>query len=127
MTMQFDGREELDAKEAAREVKTAPVRAPRGKRTSAKAAAKAEALGDGGTFEFDGKTYTVDGLADWDIDVLEMMEEGQVISAGKLLFGDEQWKAFKTDDEGNRLKRTIEDVGEFLSAATGSLGLNPGE
>ncbi len=127
MTMTFDGRDEAEAREAERDAKVTPIRKARGERKQNKAAAKAEALSQGSDFEFDGKTYHLDAAEEWDLDVMEFFSEGNVIAAAKLLFGDEQYNNFKTDADGNRIKRTMVDLGELLELAMKQLGVEPGE
>lgn len=110
--------------------KVTPIRPPRGGRKQNSAAAKAEALGEGIVFEFDGKTYEVEPAQDWDIDVFESFASEDLmgmINGVKLLIGLDQYNEFKTDVDGNKVKRTIEDLGSFLNMATGQLGVTSAE
>lgn len=125
--MQFDGKDEALARENERDAKVTPIRAPRGTRAQNKTAAKAEALGEGTTFEFDGKSYTLPPAEDWDLDVMEFFSEGNLLAGAKALFEEEQFKAFRTDAEGNKVKRTNRDLGEFMEVAMKTLGVEPGE
>ncbi len=125
--MQFDGKDEALAREAERDAKVTPIRPSRGSRKSNKVAAKAEALGQGVDFEFDGKQYHLPPADDWDLDVMEHFSEGNVLAAAKALFEDEQWQAFRTDEDGNKTKRTNRDLADFIEVAMKSLGVEPGE
>ena len=75
------------------------------------------------TFEFDGKTYTVDKekLAE-DIDILEAFEDGKIITPLKLILGDKQWLAFRAHSKPNATK-----LGEFAEVLFDVLGVSPGE
>ncbi len=128
MTMHFEGREESDARIASREDdNVTQIRPGRGDRTQNKVAARAEALGNGTEFDFDGKHYTLAPAEDWDLDVMENFSDGNMIAAAKALFEEKQWTEFRTDQDGNRIKRTNGDLAKFLEVAMKSLGVDPGE
>lgn len=126
MAMEFDGSAE---RAAAREETSnvTPIRKPRGARTQNKVAAKAEALQEGTTFEFDGKTYHLPPADLWDLDVMEKFADGNALGAVQDLLEAEQYQAFKTDADGNKKKRTMRDLGELLDVAMKSMGVEPGE
>lgn len=63
--------------------------------SKAKAAAIAEATGEGIAVEYDGTVYTVPAPIDWDIDVLDELDAGRFTKALRLVLGDEQYAAFK--------------------------------
>lgn len=73
-----------------------------------KAAAKAEALGNYTEVEYDGETYSVPPTMEWDLDVLEALEDGQIVKAVRSLLGEEQYTKFKFK------KRTVADLNELF-------------
>lgn len=127
--MEFDGKQEALEREAQRETsKPTPVaRKSRGARKPAKAAAQAEALAKGVEFDFDGKHYTVEPADQWDLEVFEYAQEGDIINAVRTLIGDEQYREFKTDEDGNKVKRVLQDLSDFWDAAQRAQGVEPGE
>ncbi len=58
---------------------------------------------------------------------MEFFADGDAIAAAKALFEAEQWNAFKTDADGNKKKRTMKDLGEFIETAMAQLGVDSGE
>lgn len=78
---------------------------------------QADALGQPLAFEFDGDTFTVSPPAEWDVDVLEAFEEGQVVRTVKGLLGAEQWAKFKAPG------RTVTELGELFTAIQGAAGI----
>ena len=127
--MEFDGKEEALAREKAGTATgtVTPIRAGRGTRKQNKEAAKAEALGRGVKFEFDGKSFEVEPADQWDIDVFEFASDGDIIKAVRCLIGEEQYQEFKTDADGERIRRTLSDLNDFWEAATKAQGVEPGE
>lgn len=125
--MEFDGKQEALEREEQRNQKVTPIRPARGSRKQNKAAAKAEALNEGVKFEFDGKEYHLPPADQWDIEVMEHFSEGNVIQAAKALFEAKQWNEFKTDEDGNKVKRVNADLAEFIEVAMSALGVEPGE
>lgn len=81
-------------------------------------AAKAEALNEAVTFEYDGETYTVAASKDWDLDVLEQYEEGKVAATVKALLGPEQWATFRST------KRTVGDLSDLFEALQKAIGVS---
>ncbi len=90
-------------------------------------AAKAEANGDAIEFEFDGKSYEIEPAEEWDIEVMEFFADGRLVEAIRLLLGEKQYLEFKTDSKGQKVKRKMADLGEFLETAMAQLGVEPGE
>ena len=128
MAMEFDGSQKHhEANATAEPTNVTPLRKPRGSRTQNKVAAKAEALKEGTSFEYDGKTYHLPPADLWDLDVMEKFAEGDALGAVKDLLEPEQYNAFKTDADGNKKKRTMRDLGELLDVAMKSMGVEPGE
>lgn len=99
----------------------------------AREALKAEANGTGLSFEWDGETYLIPNMDDWDLDVFEAEEAGQPWKVVRLLLGPAQYERFKTepdpDKPGQRRKkkRTMRDVSGWMTAATKAAGVEPGE
>lgn len=127
--MEFDGKTEALEREAKRATKdnVTPIRKGRGTRKQNKKAAQAEALGLGVEFEFDGKTYKVDPADEWDLEVFEAASDGDIIRAVRKLVGEDQWVEFKTDEDGEPVKRTLKDLNSFWEEATKAQGVEPGE
>lgn len=67
-------------------------------------AAKAEATGTPGTFEYDGDSYTVEPASTWDLDALDAFEAGNISSCVRTILGAEQWKTFRAK------RRTVADL-----------------
>ncbi len=108
-------------------------RKSKGKSASQADAAKAEALDQGVKFEFDGKDYELAPADQWDIDVIEFMMSGgkgvemNEITFVKELLGPDNYAKFRTDDEGNRVKRDSHDLGDILAVIMESIGAEQGE
>lgn len=80
-------------------------------------AQKAAATGGLIPVEFDGDTYLVAPSEEWDISVLELVEESKVAGALKLLLGDKQWAAFRA---GHGKVRDLTAMYEVLGSAVGT-------
>ena len=80
-------------------------------------AVKADVLGTDIAFDFDGDSYTVPPTSDWDLDVLEAIEDGKMIGAVRSLLGVSQWATFKAK------RRTASDAAALYEALQGALGL----
>lgn len=85
-------------------------------------------------FTFDGETYWVPPIDEWDIEVFEHQEDGKLVSLVKLLLGEKQWERFKSEVDPDRApgvrrrkKRTITEMLALLDAATKATGTQPGE
>ncbi|MFJ9961077.1 hypothetical protein [Streptomyces avermitilis] len=72
---------------------------------------KNDATGEAHEVAFNGETYLVPSADDWDIDVLEAIDEQRLTHALKALLGDEQYAKFRV---GNR---KVRDLGEFMRVA----------
>lgn len=77
---------------------------------------KAEALGESFSVDFDGVAYTIEPATEWDLDVLEAIEDGKMTTALRTLLGREQWATFKAK------RRTAADLGTFYSAVEQAIG-----
>lgn len=94
------------------------------------AAAKAEAEGAPVTFEYDGKNYVLDPVQEWDFEVFRLLNTGNIsdsIEGVELLLGKDQLDEFKTDSDGKRMKRTMEDFSKFVEFTMAQLGASQGE
>lgn len=78
---------------------------------------QAEATGEPITFEFEDESYTIPAANEWDLDVLEAFEAGQIVKTTKTLLGDEQYAKFKAPG------RTVGDLGRFFEALQGAAGV----
>lgn len=65
---------------------------------------------DGGTaeeeetrsFKYDGVEYTIPHASNWDVDVMEGIEDGKMFIAVRSLLGPEQWGVFKANKPTNK-------------------------
>jgi hypothetical protein len=82
---------------------------------TAKTAAKAEALGEHITFDFDGETYEITPASEWDLDALEAFENDKVVTCVRLILGPDQWMRFraahKTVGDLNRMFAAVQRAG----------------
>ena len=67
-------------------------------------------------FEYNGETYSIPPAEEWDIDVLEAIDDNKLTYALKALVGEEQYARFR------KTNRTVKALGEFMSAATKGAG-----
>lgn len=81
------------------------------------AAAKQEAKKQNHTFIFDGEKYTVPPTSEWDLDVLEAVEDDKAIAIVRSLLGPVQWAKFKTKP------RKVEDLTALFEALAKAVGL----
>ncbi|WP_458085815.1 hypothetical protein [Streptomyces malaysiensis] len=79
-------------------------------------ATKKDATGESTSFEFGGDTYNIPPAEEWDIDVLEAIDDQKLTHAIKALVGDEQYALFRKSN------RTVKALGEFMQAATEAAG-----
>jgi hypothetical protein len=77
----------------------------------AKDTKKNDALGTSTDVEFNGESYTVPPADDWDIDVLEAIDDQRITHALKALLGDDQYAKFRKSN------RKVTALGEFMTAA----------
>ncbi|WP_326792046.1 hypothetical protein OHA79_09600 [Streptomyces sp. NBC_00841] len=61
--------------------------------------------------EFNGDTYSVPPADDWDIDVLEAIDEGHMTTAMRALLGADQYATFRAKN------RKVRDLGAFFDVA----------
>lgn len=127
MGMEFEGRAEAEAK-------TPAVVAKRGITPAGTAnvdAAKAEALGEGVEFDFDGEHYELPAAMDWDIDVFEYATNGDILNAVRALLGEDQWELFRSEDDGKggrkKKRRSLRDLTALWEQAEAATGVQPGE
>ncbi|WP_405560685.1 hypothetical protein [Streptomyces sp. NBC_01180] len=72
---------------------------------------KNDATGATHTVEFNGDTYQVPPADDWDLDVLEAIDESHMTTALRALLGDEQYATFRKSN------RKVRDLGAFFETA----------
>lgn len=80
--------------------------------------AKAEALGGPVAFEFEGETYEVAPTSEWDLDVMERYEDGQIATAVRALLGPAQWGRFRAKP------RKVADLEALFSTIEKALGVS---
>ncbi|MFI2187994.1 hypothetical protein [Streptomyces sioyaensis] len=79
-------------------------------------ATKNDATGETTAVEFNGDTYQVSPAEDWDLDVLEAIDDQRLTHALKALLGDDQYKTFRASN------RKVADLGKFFEVAGKSVG-----
>lgn len=80
----------------------------------------AEITNLGHSFQYDEETYWIQAADTWDLDVFELQESGKLISACKLMLGDDQWAKFKTKP------RKAKDFNDMFLIAMKALGTKSG-
>lgn len=77
---------------------------------------KNDATGKPHLVEFNGDTYEVPPAEDWDLTVLEAIDENRLTAALRALLGDDQYATF-------RAKNTkVRDLGAFFEVAGKKVG-----
>lgn len=79
-------------------------------------ATKNDALGTTTTIEYNGDTYEVAPAEDWDLDVLEAIDDQRLTHALKALLGEDQYKTFRASN------RKVSDLGKFFEVAGKAVG-----
>ncbi|WP_333731763.1 hypothetical protein [Streptomyces sp. IBSBF 3010] len=79
-------------------------------------ATKNDATGTPTPVEFNGDTFLVPPADDWDIDVLEAIDDQRMTHALKALLGDDQYATFR------KTNRKVADLGKFFEVAGKSVG-----
>lgn len=74
-------------------------------------AKKNDATGTAHVVEFNGETYDVPPAEDWDLDVLEAIDESRMTAALRALLGDDQYAKFR------KTNKKVRDLGDFFTAA----------
>lgn len=87
------------------------------KLVAARKAARADVTGEPVTFLYGGAEYTIEAGALKDLDVLEGIEDGRIITAMKKILGPEQWATFR------RTHDSADDLGELYEAASAAYGI----
>lgn len=83
---------------------------------TSKKAAKNEAQDGEIRFEFDGEEYVIATASDWDVEVLEAFEDGNIVQTVRALLGADQWARFKSK------RRTVGDLNDLFQEAQDALG-----
>jgi hypothetical protein len=78
--------------------------------------AKAEATASSLKIIFDGATYEIPPASEWDLDVIEYVEEGKITLACRALVGPDGWKTFRSKP------RKIADLEGLFEAIQTGLG-----
>lgn len=79
-------------------------------------ATKNDALGKSTDIEFNGDTYAVPPAEDWDLDVLEAIDDQRLTHALKALLGEDQYKTFRASN------KRVADLGKFFEVAGKAVG-----
>ncbi|MEU9560351.1 hypothetical protein [Streptomyces fumanus] len=79
-------------------------------------ATKNDALGTPTAVEFNGAIYQVPPAEDWDLDVLEAIDDQRMTHALKALLGEDQYKTFRASN------RKVADLGQFFEVAGKAVG-----
>jgi hypothetical protein len=66
--------------------------------------------------EFNGDTYEVSPAEEWDLEVLEAIDENKLTLALKALLGDEQYATFRATN------KKVKDLGSFFEVAGKKVG-----
>jgi hypothetical protein len=66
--------------------------------------------------EFNGDTYSVPPADDWDLDVLEAIDEGHMTTAMRALLGPDQYATFRASN------KKVRSLGEFFDVAGKAVG-----
>ena len=81
-------------------------------------AAKSEAKKRNHFFVYDGEKYEVAPTSEWDLDVLEAVEDDKAIAIVRSLLGPEQWAKFKSKP------RKVDDLNKLFQAIAKAVGLS---
>ena len=80
-------------------------------------AARAEVTGQPIEFSFDGELYTIEPSIEWDLGVLEAVEEDRIVTAVRLMLGAEQWSRFRSKP------RVVRDLNDLFTEAQKAAGI----
>lgn len=72
---------------------------------------KNDVTGEAFAVEFNGETYEVPPAEDWDLDVLEAIDDNKLTHALKALLGADQYAKFRAAN------RKVKDLGSFFEVA----------
>lgn len=73
--------------------------------------------------EFRGNKYTLPALAkEWDVEVMEALEDGRQVGVLRALLGDDQWRLLKS-----RHNLKLKDLDEISDAFLAKVGLSSGK
>lgn len=73
------------------------------------------------SFSFDGERYELEPIRDWDLDVMEAIEDERYVAAVRAMLGPKQWARFKSK------RRTMTDLLDIFGTAEKAAGVRPGE
>ncbi|MBA9050785.1 MULTISPECIES: hypothetical protein [Streptomyces] len=77
---------------------------------------KNDVTGETFAVEFNGETYDVAPAEEWDLDVLEAIDDNKLTHALKALLGAEQYTKFRAAN------KKVRDLGAFFDAAGKKVG-----
>lgn len=80
-------------------------------------AAKDEALKGNHKFTYDGEDYEVPPTSEWDISVIEAVEDEKIVTVVRSILGTAQWAKYKSKP------RNVEDLTKFFEALSKAAGL----
>lgn len=78
--------------------------------------AKNDATGDSHKITFRSQTFDVPPAEDWDLDVLEAIDESRMTSALRALLGEAQYEKFRAKN------KKVRDLREFFEVAGKAVG-----
>lgn len=79
--------------------------------------AKTEATKKTVSFTYEGDKYTIPTTKEWDLEVIEAVEDEKIVAVVRGILGAEQWAAFKSKS------RTVDDLNSLFTAISKAAGL----
>lgn len=79
--------------------------------------AKTEATKKTVSFTYEGEKYTIPTTKEWDLEVIEAIEDEKIVAVVRGILGDAQWATFKSKS------RKVADLNDFFSAISKATGL----
>ena len=77
---------------------------------------KNDTTGERITFQFNGDAYKIPPSDEWDIDVLEAIDDQRLTHALRALLGDDQYATFRAKN------KTVKSLGDFMKRAGEKVG-----
>lgn len=77
---------------------------------------KNDATGETFKVPYNGQAYDVPAADDWDLEILEALDESRMTAALRALLGEEQYKKFRVNNH------KVRDLGAFFEAAGKKVG-----
>lgn len=79
--------------------------------------AKTEATKKTVSFTYEGEKYTIPTTKEWDLEVIEAIEDEKIIAVVRGILGADQWATFKSKS------RKVDDLNAFFNAISKAAGL----